>query len=71
VPDPRRDDPAATGQGGRGRALFQHVIEHRFWTTWHCESVGKDHDWSSRGVHVDSTRARLADPDRLALGFAI
>jgi len=71
VPDFGRRDPASAGQGRRGRALFQHVIEHRFWTTWHCESVGEDHDWGGRGVHVDRARARFADPDRLTIGFAI
>ena len=71
MPDFDRGDPASAWQGRRGRALFQHVIEHRFWTTWHCESVGEDHDWSSSGVHVDRARARLADPDRLTIGFAV
>ena len=64
-------DPTSAWQGRRGRALFQHVIEHCFRTTRHRQSPREDHDWRGRGVYVDRSRTWFADADWFAFGVAI
>jgi hypothetical protein len=64
-------DPATAGQVGRWGTLFQQPLEHGLWTKWHGESVGEDHDWSSGGIHVDSSHTRAADPDWVSISIAV
>ena len=64
-------DSFAAGQGGCGRAIFQHTLEHCFRTARHSEPLGKDHDRSGSGVYVDSARAWFADPEWLAICVAV
>ena len=71
MPYPGGGDSTTAGQGRRRRTFFKHTIEHCFWTARHGESAREDHDRSRGRLHADRSRARLADPDRLTLGFAI
>ena len=66
--DTRSSDTAPAGQSGCRGTLFQHLIEHRIWTTWHRESFSEDHDRSSGCVHVNSFDAWIACDHRIALG---
>jgi len=68
---PDRDDPAATGQSGRGRALLEHAFEHGLRPARHGELVGEDHDRRCDSVHVDRVDARSAGFHRFAIGVAI
>lgn len=61
----------AAGQGGCGRAIFQHTLEHCFRTARHSEPHGKDHDRSGSSVYVDSARAWFADLEWLTISVAV
>ncbi len=69
--DPDRGDPAATGQGRRGRAVFELTLEHGVWPTRHGESAREDHDRRSGCVHVDSVDARLAGVYGIAISVGV
>jgi len=67
VPHPGGSDPAAAGQGGRGRAFLEHDLEHRFRPARDCKLVGQDHNRRRRRVHADRIDTRFAAIHRLAL----
>ena len=64
-------DTFAAGQGGCGRAIFQHSFEHCFRTARHGEPFGKDHDRSGGGVYVDCAGVGITDPEWLAFSVAV
>ena len=69
--DPDRSDPAATGQSGRGSALFKHAFEHGIRPARHGKSVGEDHDRRCGSFYADRVNAGSAGVHGIAIGVAI
>ena len=69
--DPDRSDPAATGQSGRGSALFKHAFEHGLRSPRYREFAGEDHDRRRSRVYGDCVDAGSACVHGFAFGVAI